>query len=304
MRIVDIYLVYSFLRRLATPFDKWDAFRLGIIDKDGNILRKQKDLRTSDERKAFGYFDILVLNIKKLLGKLPGGSSRLASYAAALFLIREGREFEGVDLSEDILQQGLDYYIDLLEDRDVNGELLELFDKPMSFKVEKDTPGLFTASAKIENETLGFMGQENGPNSYDIMFVIDGQMDITGSGNSNKIFSTVFAILKEFIKRKKPDNIVFSGEKDKGKGRSSLYGKMIKRYAPSLGYKFSEREVGNSTMFSLSKKNVKEDMSVPTNSVGSGAIAGLGVGPDGEPGLTKKQQKKHKKRVFLLRRTK
>ena len=32
--------------------------------------------------------------------------------------------------------------------------------------------------------------------------------------------------------------------------------------------------------------------------VGSGAIAGLGVGPQGEPGVSKKAQKKHIKKNF------
>ena len=35
---------------------------------------------------------------------------------------------------------------------------------------------------------------------------------------------------------------------------------------------------------------LKEDVAV--NSVGSGAIAGLGVGKDGEPGILKKNKKK------------
>ena len=34
----------------------------------------------------------------------------------------------------------------------------------------------------------------------------------------------------------------------------------------------------------------------PANVVGSGNIAGLGVGPDGEPGLTPEQQKRYKKK--------
>ncbi len=43
-------------------------------------------------------------------------------------------------------------------------------------------------------------------------------------------------------------------------------------------------------------KKLKED--APANSVGGGNIAGLGVGPKGEPGLTPKQMKKHKGRVL------
>ena len=37
----------------------------------------------------------------------------------------------------------------------------------------------------------------------------------------------------------------------------------------------------------------------PINSVGGGNIAGLGVGAQGEPGLTKKQQKKYKKKNIM-----
>jgi hypothetical protein len=41
----------------------------------------------------------------------------------------------------------------------------------------------------------------------------------------------------------------------------------------------------------VSKENIKEDgaVVVPTNSAGSGAVAGLGVGPQGEPGVKKKK---------------
>ena len=44
--IVDLFLVYQFVKRLATPFEKWDAYELGIIDEDGNRLKKIKDFRT------------------------------------------------------------------------------------------------------------------------------------------------------------------------------------------------------------------------------------------------------------------
>jgi len=42
------------------------------------------------------------------------------------------------------------------------------------------------------------------------------------------------------------------------------------------------------------KREMEEE---PVNNVGGGNIAGLGVGPDGEPGVSKKNQKKHKKRI-------
>ena len=62
----DLFLVYQFIRRLATPFADWEAFKLGIIDENGNILKKRRDLLTIAERKAFGVYDVMVLNLNKL----------------------------------------------------------------------------------------------------------------------------------------------------------------------------------------------------------------------------------------------
>ena len=86
---IDAFITFRFLKLLVTPFDKTEAFKFGIIDKNGKVLRKYKTLERIDERKAYTILHRLVFNIKRLLEKLPGGKSRLASYAAALFLIKE-----------------------------------------------------------------------------------------------------------------------------------------------------------------------------------------------------------------------
>ena len=91
--MIDYYLVYRFIKGLTTPFSEWDAFKYGIIDADGIILKSRKNLNTSKERDSFTLYDVLMLNIKKLLHKLPGGNTKLASYAAALFLIKEHNIF-------------------------------------------------------------------------------------------------------------------------------------------------------------------------------------------------------------------
>ena len=108
--MIDIFLLYQFIRRLSTPFEEWDAYKLGIIDKDGNILRKSKTLRLKKEREAFGKFDVMILKIKKLLAKVPGGESRIASYAAALWLIKEHEELNGDMLTEDVIQENISNY--------------------------------------------------------------------------------------------------------------------------------------------------------------------------------------------------
>ena len=115
--IVDLFLVYQFIRRLATPFNKWDAYETGVIDDKGNVLVKKKD-RTSEQKKSFKVFDVMVRNMKRLLAKLPGGSTRLASYAAALFLIREHKAFTPKsliteDIDEDSLEESLSLFNEL-----------------------------------------------------------------------------------------------------------------------------------------------------------------------------------------------
>ena len=110
--VVDIFMVYQFLKRLATPFQKWDAYKLGIIDKEGNILKKKHQRGSLPEKQAFQIFDVMILKLKRLLGKVPGGKSRIASYAAALWLIKEDWEQRS---EEELLSEGMtDLDVDFL----------------------------------------------------------------------------------------------------------------------------------------------------------------------------------------------
>lgn len=85
--IVDTFLVYQFIKKLITPFDKMPAYDRGLIDDKGNFLRDRKYF-SPDDKKALGFFDTMVINLKKLIAKVPGGSTRIATMAAALLLLR------------------------------------------------------------------------------------------------------------------------------------------------------------------------------------------------------------------------
>ena len=41
-RVLDIFLTYQFLKRLTTPFEQWDAYKLGIIDEKILVPLKRK----------------------------------------------------------------------------------------------------------------------------------------------------------------------------------------------------------------------------------------------------------------------
>lgn len=91
-KVVDLYVVYRFIRALTTPFEKTPAYKHGIIDKDGNVLRRMRDLKSPQEKNAWTWFDILINNLKRILAKLPGGRQKWFAYAASLYLLRESPE--------------------------------------------------------------------------------------------------------------------------------------------------------------------------------------------------------------------
>jgi hypothetical protein len=150
-------LVYQFIRRLATPFKEWEAYKLGIIDENGNVLKKRKDLTLASERKAFGVFDVMILNIKKLLAKIPGGSSRIASYAAALYLIKEWNHFSSSSmLTEDISDRTIEESIEVFYDRYVNYiNLQEVVNK----KIYEEAPTMNVGSGAIAGIGVGPNGE-------------------------------------------------------------------------------------------------------------------------------------------------
>ena len=91
-RAGDLVYTFRFLRLLTMKFEDTEAYKRGIIDDEGKRL-KSYNLDTMQEREDYNNFYTpfhrLVFNIKKLMAKAPGGGSKLASYAAALYLIKE-----------------------------------------------------------------------------------------------------------------------------------------------------------------------------------------------------------------------
>ena len=93
-RAIDLFVTYRFVKLLVTPFEKQEAFKLGIIDKDGNRIvnpktKKPDELNTIDEKNSYTVLHKLVFNIKKLFAKVPGLRTKLGTYAAALFLLKD-----------------------------------------------------------------------------------------------------------------------------------------------------------------------------------------------------------------------
>ena len=86
--VADTVYAFRFIRMMVMDWKSWDAYKEGIIDENGKRDRNVK-LDTDDKKSAYTPFVRLVANIKRLISKLPGGGSKLGSFASALYLVKE-----------------------------------------------------------------------------------------------------------------------------------------------------------------------------------------------------------------------
>lgn len=268
--IVDLFLVYQFIRRLATPFNKWEAYKLGIIDEKGKVLIKSKDFTKAAQRKAWGVFDRMIANLKKLLAKVPGGSSRFASYAAALFLIKEYKHFtDETTLTEELTDKQLDESIQLFYSRythyttlaeDVNSDLLEKLkksddmgdwikdfyksDAPQFKGKSKDERRKMAIAAKLSaNESLEEAAKPRWKRAG-----TDGEIEATIGGKKYKI-----------------EKALDSNERHKGEWKVMVWDKR--------DWEWETTEYGKANAKDWIMDRLKED--TPVNNVGDGNIAGM-----------------------------
>jgi len=121
----DLFVAYKFIKILTTPWEEQEAFAFGIIDDKGKFLRKSRSLKTREERNSFTVFHRLIFNIKRLLEKTGIGKSKLFTFTAGLFLLKEGKldttfedldwtEFEDIDINE--LENQLPSFLDFIKE--------------------------------------------------------------------------------------------------------------------------------------------------------------------------------------------
>lgn len=143
----DLVYTFRFLKLLVTPFEDTEAFKAGIIDDQGKRLRSFNK-NTVDSRKAYQDhytpFHRLVYNVKRFISNAPGGNSRLASYASALYLIREEYGVTDATIRKGLTESGIDLDNFIVE----NSQWFILEDQRLS-------PGIYrVTNPKCINETF------------------------------------------------------------------------------------------------------------------------------------------------------
>lgn len=191
----DLVYTFRFLKLLVTPFEETDAYKAGIIDENG-VRRKDFDLNKSENKTAWAEyytpFHRLVYNVKRFLTNIPGGKSRLASFAAALYLIRENYGVSEANIQKGLLKLGIDP-LDLLTE---GNHWFVLEDKRLS-------PGIY----RVKNSKILNRSFEEKVNRFDRIRVEDnaypvGEMfgldiyEATHMITNQKIYITAEELLK------------------------------------------------------------------------------------------------------------
>lgn len=151
-RFIDTVVAYRILRMLATPIERSDAFRLGIIDRDG---KKIKDPVSQQELNAYSLLQRFVLKVQRALSRSPDrNSKRLLTFAAAMAILKEYTEDD-----EDNVEALLEVF---MQDEDVirQAELLENSNL-LSFKnfMHEEAPANAAGGGNIAGIGVGDQGE-------------------------------------------------------------------------------------------------------------------------------------------------
>lgn len=89
----SLFVLYQIISKMMTDIKETPAYRLGIVDEKGRILKKSKDRLTQEEKDSMTLLDVFVFNLKRLLG--PLGRSKIATITASAFLLKEFYDNDG-----------------------------------------------------------------------------------------------------------------------------------------------------------------------------------------------------------------
>ena len=107
-RAIDLLITYRVIKLLVTPWEKHEAFKQGIIDKKGKVLRRAKTLKLNKDKKAYTYLHRFVFNMKRLFAKV-GLGSRFGSFAGGLAMVL--REDKRLMAHKDAIEAGVVSYL-------------------------------------------------------------------------------------------------------------------------------------------------------------------------------------------------
>jgi len=102
-RALDTIITFRVLKLLTTKWEDQAAFKVGLIDDKGKRIKKEK-VDTTERKNSYTFLHRLIFNLKRIIEMIPFGKTRIASYAAALFLIKEHCDLTGTKLDKEVFK--------------------------------------------------------------------------------------------------------------------------------------------------------------------------------------------------------
>ncbi len=161
-RVIDALVAYRVLKLLVTPFNKTEAFRLGIIDEKGKVLKKSKTIKTDKERNAYTLLIRFVFNLKRMLSKI-GIRGPLGSAAAAAIAFFKEEHGENLEVEKEVYKY--------LKEQGFEFEISENYGEPLpegTYKVKHDIYNLDGDIVININESIEFKNITNTIMGYDV----------------------------------------------------------------------------------------------------------------------------------------
>ena len=161
-RVIDALVAYRVLKLLVTPFNRTEAFKLGIIDDKGKVLKKSRDIHDPKERNAYTLLIRFVFNLKKMLQKVGIRGPLGSSFAVAIAFLKEeygdNPEVER-EVYKYIKEQGFEF------------EIFENYGEPLTegtYKVKHDIYNLDGDIVINIDESIEFNGEVDTIMGYDV----------------------------------------------------------------------------------------------------------------------------------------
>ena len=110
--ILDTLIAYKFIKIISTPWTDTEAFKLGILDANGKILKKRGSLTSQAEKSAYpSIFYTLCWNIKKILDRVPllNLKGKPGALIASIMLLRElcAKDLSDPTVIDDLVKEEL-----------------------------------------------------------------------------------------------------------------------------------------------------------------------------------------------------
>ncbi len=93
-RLIDFFIVYAMAKKFITPFTRWKAYDLGIIDEKGK--RTKKPIKSIEDKKAYTLLDRMIRKIRVFVG-----DRFFLKMTLAWLLLREEHDIDKTLLTED-----------------------------------------------------------------------------------------------------------------------------------------------------------------------------------------------------------